>query len=1774
MFFNSKELMTNNLLKVRRYKLKSFKMKRKILKSAMFFGLAITTNQAIEAQVTNQNNAVYEQTFYGTADRLIEEALNQTPIDPNNGKVPASVKEIQRQRNFWGPRLYPHGDPSKTFSAYSQHIEDFNNGITGFCGEYDDIKWDEVGLNDNPDGGSYLAGTGQINRVTFSPSYNGTTNKTIFACSHYGGVYKSANGGNSWDILGTDLEIPFTGVADIAVDYANEDNLFIGVSNGDGKKNHLSITSLTLTNPNPTSGMYRSMDGGVTWDNISGSLLDDLNLGELIRRVVSDPSNSNVVLIGTTNGLYRCVNALSASPTWTLVAASPSSADPDIRGIEYRPGSPNIVYASGKHVERSIDGGATWLNLTGSGSGLDLTSFKPYLSSGNPNEFEVQNINIAVTPDNVYRIYAYVVAKDVNATNHNFAFIYIYDHLTLTWTRIDDFEATSAYNVVSGGWIGIAVSPMNQNAVYYGHTKVRGTPDYTNVSTPFKFQSPYSGNGFHADVHDLVFEPITSGNPKMYTGHHGGVSSKDITSNNSSGWSYHNTGLHCGLIWGFDNSLIKENQYILGCQDLGVSIRGADASNYKTIGGGDGYGAQIYNEEQFYVMSSSNSDQYSGQYDGTNNQLYNKYENSFLPYGHIHNASFKEWMPISFQVRYHPVTQVPIFGMNDLHERKKMEATNADSETDIWKSQSNLGNISGYEWIRSRRIGDFEIANSNPDYVYVVVEGTIEVEEGTDSYHLLKPGIFRSTNGLTNGDESLVNFTNITAGLPVSDYPAPAGESVHLVITGVEVDPLNEQRVWVSFSGFEGDKKVWYSSNAGATWSNYDPNGKLSNLPVNDIIYQKGSNDRIFAATDAGVYVKEPGVDWCRYGDIPNVRVMELKINPCNQRLIAGTIGRGLLECDIPSEDVVTTFKTITTNETWSEDVFSTGNIIIENGATLKILETLSMPKNGKIYVKRGGKLRVQGGTITNVCGSLWGGIEVWGNTSLSQFLGNQGEVIIQNHSLIEHAEIAVDCWKKNNWDKTGGIVKVYNSAFKNNKRSINMMKYSNDYNGNHYNNKSVFIDADFIWNDDFRVEKPLGHVAMYKVDGIYFTGCTFADDRNSPISSNNNVGIRSIDARYQVRGRCLSFSGCPHSSDIEDLSLWDPSKFENLEFGIYASDAASENSILVQNSLFENNRYGLQLVSLNSPEVLKCKFKFNQIDNNFTAANLYGIHAVKSTGIRFEENIFMNEESVSTDAGNTYGIVCSNLGETEEEVYKNEFGNLAYGIVTQGKNRTYDTDIAGEKGLRFLCNKNTNNLRDFTVLKTLWTVNLHPSYGVKGIMGTETNPTGNTFTQLDNTCEDIYHYPTAHSLAYYHNNALIHTPEQTCGTIFTQAVPAENTCPSKIPSNPIGGIGVSGQAFSQWKSNFYIAETQLQVKKSMLSAHIDGGSTINLLNKVSSINSQNNGQIRQRLRSISPYVSEEVIRVAVDNSPNIFRDEWAAELIINNIDVARNEDFISFLKNKQYPMPTRFVNEIVARSQRDHTARFIMEAEIANISSEKSVLGNMIINHIKQDTIDVDSDSLRAWIKRTDNILNETRIIDTYIDDEQFNRAGQVLNQLSNNVSVYPQHLQQEISTYVSFKTQLISILEDAQHIANLNTNELAFMRSVASNGKGLAQYQAQEILCFFYDECVTYDAHVVNTQTRAAYQEEENDPISEKINKMNISPNPANEVVNIVLPESEEGFLIKITDLSGRIVLSKLSQQSNFVWNTSDVPNGIYVVVAKQGHDFIQSEKIVVQH
>lgn len=245
-----------------------------------------------------------------------------------------------------------------------------------------------------------VAGTQSIGALAIAPSDNniifaGTGEANISADSYPGtGIYKSLDGGDSWTFSG----LPESHhIGRIAIHPMNSQEIFVAVSG-------------VLFGKNDQRGIYRSQDGGSSWSRVlfvsdSTSAIDvAINpvspttifaaMWERIRRPESRIAG------GLTTGLYRSDDG---GNTWNPVGGglpAPSTTNGRI-GIAIAPSNPEIMYVSYadhpgyfKGLYKSTNGGLNWTQ-TNDGTLANLySSFGWYFG------------NLAVSPTNPNTVYA------------------------------------------------------------------------------------------------------------------------------------------------------------------------------------------------------------------------------------------------------------------------------------------------------------------------------------------------------------------------------------------------------------------------------------------------------------------------------------------------------------------------------------------------------------------------------------------------------------------------------------------------------------------------------------------------------------------------------------------------------------------------------------------------------------------------------------------------------------------------------------------------------------------------------------------------------------------------------------------------------------------------------------------------------------------------------------------------------------------------------------------------------------------------------------------------------------------------------------------------------------------------------------------------------------------------------------------------------------------------------------------------------------------------
>ncbi len=1005
---------------------------------------------------------------------------------------------------------------------------------------------------------------------------------------------------------------------------------------------------------------------------------------------------------------------------------------------------------------------------------------------------------------------------------------------------------------------------------------------------------------------------------------------------------------------------------------------------------------------------------------------------------------------------------------------------------------------------------------------------------------------------------------------------------------------------------YQQDYKIFKSTDGGLIWTNDDPNNSLCNLPINTMAYQDGSYDRIFIGMDNGVFYKDANMtDWERYGNkLPNIRITSMKINSCAGIMRVGTWGRGIWEVDLPYNDRLQTEKLLTQNETWqpeliynpnpnitTDDVYQSekalrSNLRIQSGVTLTIKDfTVGMPKYGMIYVEPGAKLILDNSKITNLCGEMWGGIEVMGNVAFPQepdANGNylQGYVNISNNSVVENAHTAITTDYLYGSGQFGGIVQARNSAFLNNQRSVAFMKYHNaDFLGNPLPNRSYFSDCNFLIDNDYRgdVENvPFkAHITAWNIEGLNITKCHFENAKTTGINYAQDLGtgIYTIDAGFSVKGHCdytnVPAPGTNPPCPFEDI---EPSVFKNLYYGIRADKEGSMNTYTVHGCRFENNIRGIESNGVDFPTILQNQFSVGGNPYLVAPANgAFPIHEgiIINTGssYRIEENR-MEEVATSGAFRYTIGTRANNTGTAPNQLYRNDYNGLYIGNLA---NRNNVKTLFPFTGLQYLCNTHTNDYADIAVIASGGVAD-----GIRKAQGdpspTSTIDAGNTFSQNADFPEDDY-FDNALSLTYYYTSGTHNPINYSTSTITKKFRPNIHEC---LTNNHVG-LGdntISGSEISTLKTQFYITQTEYISLLYTYEQLIDEGNTSALVQNITQTWSDDAWTLRSQLLARAPYLSEEALRSAI--SEDILPQAMIFELCLANPDVLRNDRFLTFLATEiSTPLPQYMISALKSASITG-SVRTVLENSLMQTHTEMAEIGYPLIQNMLKDSVGYNTDTLAIWLTNLNALPYQYTLAELYYDNLQAVNALSTLTTIPAQFKLNEEELA-EHQNYTDLMNLKLAVSESNRTLAQLNANEIAGLTLIRDASESKSGIIASNILCFHYGLCKEYPAILPNT-TQQRQAANPASVLSESAITLAVYPNPATEYVTFDyhLSENISSVFIEITDISGKIIdrLPCSDMQGKILWDTRKVSAGVYLYVCKEGSQILAAGKLSVQH
>lgn len=399
---------------------------------------------------------------------IIATSCTPTPTTESDDTLAKIDKKNRPFEHFYFQRAFP--DSTIDFKVMERSLNDAQQWAAARTSRADVGEWVQEG--------PFNIG-GRINCMAIHP-YN---DDIIYTGTAGGGIFKTLDGGDSWEPI-TD-ELSHLPIGHIAIDPTNPSIMYVGT----GDPN---IGGTVWTG----NGVYKSEDGGETWTNIG------LQETRIVSKIVINPLFPDQIFVGTMGlpfeanndrGLYRTNDG---GATWEQILFV--SDDSGIIDLLMDPYNPSVLYAANFNrirtafesvasgdeagIYKTIDGGDNWIELSNGLPSGPMSRIGLKMWEGNSQVIFAQYVNPDYQLEGIYK-----------STNGGASFSEI------NTNSIPD-------NALGGfGWYfaKIAVSPWDQNEI-----SLLGVDMYTtfNSGSTWNLSVPeWWEYDVHADKHAMEY---------------------------------------------------------------------------------------------------------------------------------------------------------------------------------------------------------------------------------------------------------------------------------------------------------------------------------------------------------------------------------------------------------------------------------------------------------------------------------------------------------------------------------------------------------------------------------------------------------------------------------------------------------------------------------------------------------------------------------------------------------------------------------------------------------------------------------------------------------------------------------------------------------------------------------------------------------------------------------------------------------------------------------------------------------------------------------------------------------------------------------------------------------------------------------------------------------------------------------------------------------------------------------------------------------------------
>ena len=721
---------------------------------------------------------------------------------------------------------------------------------------------------------------GRTRALAIDLNYDGSTNRRVLAGGVSGGMYKSEDFGESWDLVSPIDKL--ASVTAVAQDPTNPSVWYYGT--GEFSGNSAGVRGAFYFG----HGIFKSTDSGNTWTQLASTINGDTGFGP--------PPND----LNSADDLFDFVWDIEVHPTtgavyvggWGAVLVSTDGGNSWTNSLETNGNRADIEITSDGTVYAALSKDGTSSQIFGiyRQNGANWTDISPPAMVSDPFRIVLDS-----APSDPNQLYALVQSNSAGNQTEDHQFFWL-DAANNAWSDLTNSlpEVTTpsptGQNPIAGGpaeFVSqggynfmVKVSPNNPDVVWIGGTNLyRSTDGGLNFTRVGGYASAYTTNLYsnhHPDQHNMAFLPT---NPNVaISSHDGGLSVTTNVLEANQTWTSLNNGYQTTQFFTIaidpEPTSATQNSLLGGMQDNGTYS--TDAFNptapWEDIFGGDGsFAAIVPGGETIYASAQEGF-------------VFRFQGNTFTNVAPAGGSNFLFITPFIL----------------DPNDPNVMYIAAGDQ---VWRN-SNLSGIPNF-------------SNDPTNVGWSVLNNASD--NGNTVTALAAPKQGFTANVMYFGatlDESITRLVRVNnpANNGSGEDITPSGVTPGSWTSSIVINEIDELEILVTYSNY-GVPSVFHTTDGGLTWANIE--GNLSGDDGPSVrwaaIMPTTIGATYFLATSTGLYstsnLNGASTVWEQESPdgIGNVVVSMLASRVSDGLLVAATHGRGVFSANVEG--------TITSNE-------------------------------------------------------------------------------------------------------------------------------------------------------------------------------------------------------------------------------------------------------------------------------------------------------------------------------------------------------------------------------------------------------------------------------------------------------------------------------------------------------------------------------------------------------------------------------------------------------------------------------------------------------------------------------------------------------------------------------------------------------------------------------------------------------------------------------------------------------------------------------------------